>query len=233
MAVTASRIGMLREKPLHAAIKRWYAVDGDRGEVPVGGYVIDLVGGDLLIEIQTRGFSGVRAKLASLLDAGHRVRVVHPIAVDRWIVQVDDVGTLLGRRRSPKHGTLVDLAPELVSVPELLAHPGFEIEVLLIEQEELRRQVPGMCWRRRGWTVLERRLVDVMDHVTLTGPDDLRTLLPAGLADPFTTTDLAAGIGRTPAVARQLAYSLRKLGIVEVVGKHGHAVEYRLVAAER
>ena len=46
---------MLREKPLHAGVKRWYAEDGDRIEVPIGGYVIDLVRGDLLIEVQTRG----------------------------------------------------------------------------------------------------------------------------------------------------------------------------------
>ena len=112
---------MLREKPLHAGVKRWYAEDGDRFEVPVGGYVIDLVRGDLLIEVQTRGFSGMRAKLASLLGAGYGVRVVHPIAVDRWIVQVDDVGTLLARRRSPEHGALIDLVPEL---GELSRAPG-------------------------------------------------------------------------------------------------------------
>ena len=178
---------MLREKPLHAGVKRWYAEDGDRFEVPVGGYVIDLVRGDLLIEVQTRGFSGMRAKLASLLGAGYGVRVVHPIAVDRWIVQVDDVGTLLARRRSPKHGALIDLVPELVSFPELLAHPRFAIEVLLTEEEELRRHDPARCWRRRGWTVVERRLVEVIDRVTLTDAADLRVLLPADLPDRFTT----------------------------------------------
>jgi len=79
-------IGTLRERPLHASLKRWYARPGDRTEVAVAGYVIDLVRDDLLIEIQTRGFSGMRPKVVSLLDRGHRLRIVHPIAVDRWIV---------------------------------------------------------------------------------------------------------------------------------------------------
>ena len=233
MRATGTGIGMLREKPLHAGVKRWYAEDGDRFEVPVGGYVIDLVRGDLLIEVQTRGFSGMRAKLASLLGAGYGVRVVHPIAVDRWIVQVDDVGTLLARRRSPKHGALIDLVPELVSFPELLAHPGFAIEVLLTEEEELRRHDPARCWRRRGWTVVERRLVEVIDRVRLTDAADLKVLLPAGLPDRFTTADLAALSPRSDAVARQLAYCLRKVGIIEATGKRGHAVEYRLTTDTR
>jgi len=233
MRATTRGIGVLREKPLHAGIRQWYAEDDDRFEIPVGGYVIDIVRGDLLIEVQTRGFSGMRAKLAALLGAGYGVRVVHPIAVDRWIVQVDDVGTLLSRRRSPKHGALIDLIPELVSFPELLAHPGFAIEVLLTEEEELRRHDPVRCWRRRGWTVVERRLVEVIDRVTLTAAADLRVLLPADLPDRFTTADLAAQSPRSEAVARQLAYCLRKVGIIEATGKRGRAVEYRLAATPR
>ena len=37
-----SGIGLLNEKPLHASLKQWYARPGDRFEVPVDGYVIDL-----------------------------------------------------------------------------------------------------------------------------------------------------------------------------------------------
>ena len=135
-------------------------------------------GASVLIEIQTRGFAGMRAKVLALLAAGHRVRVVHPIAVDRWIVQVDDDGGLLGRRRSPRHGDLVDLAAELVTFPELLDDPGFEIEVLLTREEEVRRHDPKRCWRRHGWTVVERRLIDVLDRVTLARPGDLVCLAP-------------------------------------------------------
>ena len=167
-----------------------------------------------------------------LLEAGHRVRIVHPIAVDRWIVQVDDVGALLARRRSPRHGAPVDLATELVSFPELLGRPGLEIEVLLTREDELRRHVPGMCWRRRGWTVVERRLVEVVERVRFTSGDDLRGLLPASLPERFTSADLATGVGRSEAVARQLAYCLRKVGVVEAVGKRGNAVEYRVVAVD-
>ena len=55
-------VGTLGEKPLHAALKRWYAEDADRIEEPVDGFVIDLVRNGLLIEIQTRGFSSMKHK---------------------------------------------------------------------------------------------------------------------------------------------------------------------------
>ncbi|GAG31638.1 unnamed protein product, partial [marine sediment metagenome] len=46
-------IGLLNEKPLHAALKEWYARPEDRLEASVAGFVIDVVQGDLLVEIQT------------------------------------------------------------------------------------------------------------------------------------------------------------------------------------
>jgi hypothetical protein len=226
MSVAASSIGMLRERHLHASLKRWYAVTGDQVEVAVDGYVVDLVRGDLLIEIQTRGFAGMRTKVAALLAGGHRIRVVHPIAVDRWIVQVDDDGGLLGRRRSPRHGDLVDLATELVTFPELLGDPHFEIEVLLTREEEVRRHDPGRCWRRRGWTVVERRLVDVVDRITLARPGDLARWLPDDLPDPFTTADLATALHRSRRTAQQLTYCLRRLGVIEAVGTRGRSAAY-------
>jgi hypothetical protein len=97
-------IGTLREKPLHASLKRWYARPGDGIEVPVDGFVIDLVRENLLIEVQTRGFSSMKQKATALLDHGYRLRIVHPIPVDKWIVKVDADDTVLSRRRSPKHG---------------------------------------------------------------------------------------------------------------------------------
>ena len=129
-------VGTLREKPLHAALKRWYAEDGDRIEVPVDGFVIDLVRDDVLIEIQTRGFSGMKSKLARLLE-DHAVRLVHPVPAGKWIVRLGDGGEILSRRRSPKRGSAVDLFAELVSFPGLIAHPGLTLEVLLVHEEEI------------------------------------------------------------------------------------------------
>ena len=90
--MSESHIGTLREKPLHASLKQWCSQPGDTFEQPVDGFVIDVVSDDMLIEVQTRSFSSMERKLTTLLELGHRIRVVHPIAIDKWIVKVDDEG---------------------------------------------------------------------------------------------------------------------------------------------
>lgn len=220
-------IGTLREKPLHASLKRWYAGPGDRFEVPVDGFVVDLVRDDLLIEVQTSGFSSMKRKVASLLESGHRIRIVHPIPVDKRIVKIDDEGSVLSSRRSPKHGQATDVFSELVSFPDLLAG-DLEIEVLLTIEDEYRRHEPGRAWRRKGWVVEERRLVDVVDSLLLESANDLAGLLPGGLPEPFTTADLAHDLGRPLRVAQQMAYCLRTTGVIVADGKIGSSVLYRL-----
>src|SRR6201995_3725912 len=79
-ALGVSNIGVLREGPLHAAVKGMLARPGDRLEVPVGRFVIDLVRADgELVEIQTGGFAPVGAKLDGP-PGEHRMRVGHPDA---------------------------------------------------------------------------------------------------------------------------------------------------------
>jgi hypothetical protein len=231
-SATAPRIGLLRERPLHAELKRWYARPGDRLETEVGGYVIDIVRPDVLIEVQTRGFSSARRKLAALLAAGHRVRIVHPIALVTWIVKVDATGGVLSRRRSPRRGLPCDVFAELVNVADLLGNPRLELDLVLIEVEQQRHHAIDGPWRRRGWKVDEHRLSDVLGTLSLCGPGDLAALLPEGLPAPFTTADLAHLLGRPRRLAQQMAYSLRRAGVVEATDERSRNVAY-VVAASR
>jgi hypothetical protein len=226
MGERALSIGTLRERPLHASLKQWYARPGDQVESPVEGFVIDLVRDDLLIEIQTRSFPSMKRKLTSLLDLGHRVRIVHPIAIDRWIVKVDDSGTVLGRRRSPKHGDPTDVFAELVSFPELLAHPNLEIDLILTNEDEIRRHTPDRAWRRRGWVVVERHLLEVVGSVLLQSTTDVTALMPEGLPDPFTTAELAERLGRPRRAGQQMAYCLHKADLLSTAGKRGNSILY-------
>lgn len=220
---------MLREKPLHASLKLWCAVEGDLFEVPVDGFVIDVVSDGLLIEIQTSGFSSMKQKLTKLLSADHRVRIVHPIPLQKWVVRVDADGELLSRRKSPKHGSALDIFSELVSFPQLAAHPNLEIQIVLTHEDEYRRHDPAKAWRRKGWVVQERRLISVADVIDIRELEDLAALLPDSLPDPFTTSDLAAETSRPMRLAQQMAYCLRHAGVIEAKGKRGNSIEYRVL----
>jgi hypothetical protein len=217
----------MQEGPLHAALKSWYARSGDRIEVPLDGMQIDLVRGDLLIEIQTGTFTPLRKKLERLLEA-HDVLVVHPVALERVIVRLDEGGDVLGSRRSPKRGRLEDAFEQLVSLARLLDHPRLSIELALIREEEVRQHEPGRVWRRKGWVIVQRRLLEVIDTHRLGGRDDYLALLPEGLPSPFTTGDVAERLGIGKDLAQKLVYCLREAGFVQPVGKRGHARAYVL-----
>jgi hypothetical protein len=136
---------------------------------------------------------------------------------------------VLSRRRSPRHGTPTDIFAELVSFPEFLAHPRLEVDVLLTIEEEYLRHAPGGPWRRKGWAVIERRLIEVVETLLLKNPEDLLRLLPEGLPKTFTTADLAVKLGRSRRSAQQMAYCLRKAGVSVAVGRRGNSVEYRVL----
>jgi hypothetical protein len=220
-------IGTLNEGALHAQLKQWYRQPGDLLEQDVGGYVIDLVRGEQLVEFQTGGFAPLRKKLAALAE-DHRVRLVAPIAVTRRIVRLSDDGEILSSRRSPRKGCLHDVFDRLVSIPALVAHPNFELEVLLTHQDELRMFRPGRAYRRRGWVVQGRSLVSVQESVVIASIADAARLLPA-LAETFDTAELAAGSCIDRRLAQRMAYCLRAMGVIAPVGKRGGAVLYARV----
>ena len=226
MQAESHGINLLNEKQLHAALKAWYVQPGDQVEVAVDGYIIDIVRGDLLIEIQTRNFSAIKSKVVELVR-GHPVRVVYPIATEKWIVRMPEKGDrILGRRRSPKRGIPADFFEELVSFPELISNNNFSIELLLVREEEVRRQDRRRGWRRKGWTIDERRLLKVLDRLVLETPADMATFIPEDLAMPFTTSDLACTVGRPRRLAQRMAYCLRAMGCITPAGKQGNAILY-------
>ena len=221
----------MNEKPLHAALKQWYARPGDRLEVAIDGYVVDIVRDDLLVEIQTRNFSAMKSKVVGLVG-NHPVRVVHPIAREKQILRMAEDGARpLGRRQSPKHGTPVDVFEELVSFPELLLDRDFSLELLFIREEEVRHQDRTRAWRRKGWVTDERRLLKVLDRMVLETPGDLAALIPDSLAEPFTTADLAEAIGRPRRLAQRMAYCLRAAGCITTAAKRGNAALYSRTTA--
>jgi hypothetical protein len=229
--VDMSGIGLLNEKPLHASLKEWYALPGDRFEVTVDGFVIDIVRDNLLLEIQTGNFASIKSKLNSLVRS-QRIRLIYPIAREKWIVKLahDNRGGDT-RRKSPRRGRVEDLFRELVSIPQLLANPHFSLEVVLIQEEEVRRYEGKRNWRRKGWVTEERRLLQVVDQRLFAEPHDWQALLPASLGESFTAQDLAEALDISRPLAQKMAYCLRKGSVIDLVGKQGRANSYGVAGA--
>jgi hypothetical protein len=220
---SSNKIGTLQETSLHASLKNHYSRPGDKLEEKVAGYVIDIIQDSLLIEIQTSNFSSMRKKLANLLK-DHKVKLVHPIARDKWIVRESPDGqTVIGRRRSPKRLQFINVFEELVSIGHLLGHSNFELEVILIQEEEIRRHDGRGSWRRRGWSIIDHKLLDILESRIFNRPEDYLSFLPEDLEEPFTNADLAKSAMISRRLAEKMTYALRKMGVLSIAGKRGRA----------
>jgi hypothetical protein len=136
----------------------------------------------------------------------------------------------VSRRRSPKRAVLLDLFHELVSIPDLLAHPNLEIEVVLTEETESRSHVTGKAWRRRGWVTTGRDLVAVQERRLFCAPNDLLALLPQGLPREFTTKDLSVAASVPLRLAQRIVYCLVRLELAALGAKVGRLQTYTMAS---
>jgi hypothetical protein len=227
------RIGTLGEKSLHAALKAWYTRPGDQLEWSAEEkYIVDIFRPSMgatsgqCIEIQTRSLGKLKTKLVFLLERWP-VRLVYPIAQERRIVRIAADGEIVSRRKSPKHGTIFHLFPELVGLRPLLTHPNLTLDVPLISEEEFWLDDGKGSWRRKHWSIYDRRLVDVCETVSLSGPEDYAALLPDHLPDVFDTQELAYTLRLSRSLAQKMVYCLREMAVLEVMGHQGRTNLYR------
>lgn len=213
----ANHIGTLNERSLHAALKDYLTQPGDEQEVKLDGYFIDIVRGEELIEIQTGGFFPLKRKLAKLLE-NHVVHLYHPIAMRKWIVRVDKEDEFIIKRKSPRKGNVFDVFDELLSLRSVVLHPNLWLHLMLIEVEEVWRDDGKGSWRKKYWSISDRRLVGVNDEVVLHTGEDFLGLLPESLPEPFTNADLMTHAKCRKRLAGKATYALREMGLIEKVG---------------
>ena len=215
----------MTEQSLHNQLKEWYTGEGAAVEAPVDGYVVDVVRDGLLIEVQTGNFSAIKDKLRDLLGK-HRVRLVHPVPRIKWIIRLDGDGAPISRRRSPKRGRVEEVFSELVYIPEICETSGFELEVVLVDAEEYLIDDGRGSWRRRRWSIYDRKLVDVVESHVFKCPKDYLDLLPEGLPQDFTARQLAKTSRLRIRLAQKMVYCLRRMKVLEVRGRKGRANLY-------
>ena len=144
----------------------------------------------------------------------------------------------LRRRKSPKHDSVFAVFDGLTSIPTLLEHPNLTLDVVMTVEEDVRVKDSGPRGRGpgrrrrygRGWTRIDRRLVEVASTHRLTGMADLFALVDAGLPEPFTTLDLARTMRSPRRLGQQAAFCFRQAGVSEICGKAGNALLYRRTA---
>jgi hypothetical protein len=214
-------IGTLNEGSLHAALKTHYSQPGDQFEVPLEGFVIDILRPGLLIEIQTSSFGAMGRKFDRLLSE-NRMLLVHPIAIETYLERPGSKP-----RKSPKKGSIYSIFEELVSIPTLLDHPNLSLDVVLCSVTKSQMPDPAARRGRGGFRTVDRQLraITATHHYQTT--TDLLSLLPDGLPLEFTTADLATGANVSRDVAQRMAYCFRALSIFTEHGRTKAGITYR------
>jgi hypothetical protein len=135
---------------------------------------------------------------------------------------------ILGRRKSPKVGRLSDIFAELVGIPDLINHENLALEIVLIREEEIRHADGRGSWRRRGQSIQDRRLLQVVEVVTIERKEDFLRFLPDGLEQPFSNQSLKERSGGSIHAVRQMTYCLKKMGVIQQVGKNGNQLLFKV-----
>ena len=221
-------IGTLNEKSLHAEIIAYLFQPGDILESELNGYRIDIHRDSLIIEVQTRNLKKLEKKVIAL-SQDYQVEIIYPIYKTKYIHRIDEDRKTISRRRSPKSGKLVDVFQELLYVPSLIEDQNITLTIMLIDAEEIWTDDGLGSWRRKHWSISDRKLNQVISQHQYFHSTDLLDLLPNGLSSPFTNQELVELLKITPRLAGKITYTLRKMDLIQVVGRSGRAYLFEII----
>ena len=219
-------IGTKNESSLHRTLKFQYTGQGGKSEVETGGFIADGVRKDgEFIEIQTGSFAPLIKKVKEFA-AFNKVRIIHPVAVNKKIDVYNPEGKLLYRRKSPVHGSKWDIFDALLHAPLLPLTKGLSIEIALIDITEKRIKDGKGSWRRKGISLHDKELSTWHESLVFSKPKDYLIFIPFKKKEEFTVSTLAQKAEIKDATARKALYVLTKMKVVKRTGKKGNAWVY-------
>ena len=219
-------IGTKNESSLHKTLKFQYTGDGGKSEVQTGEFVADGRRKDgEYIEVQTGSFGPLRKKVKEFASLD-KVRIIHPIPVNKKIEVFNTKGKLLSRRKSPLHGSLWDLFDALLYAPELPLIKNVQIEVVLADITEKRVKDGKGAWRRKGISIKDKELTAYHESVVFAKKNDFTRFIPFKKGEEFTVSSHAQKAGIKRHISQKALYVLTKMKVINRVGKKGRAWVY-------
>ena len=207
-------IGTQKEKLLHATLKNYFAGEEGEQEVPVLGYVADVLGKDGIVEIQTGSFSKIKEKLSVLTDQ-YPVTLVCPLMRQKTVFWLDPRdGSVSGGRRSPKKGALCHLLCELLPLWELVGKEHFRIVIFYYDGQEYRLADGWSRDGKKGSHRVERVPCSPVDLYELCTIEDYHLLLPEKCPAVFTAKAFSKFSGLRGRKCSAALKMLLELGIV-------------------
>lgn len=198
-------INTYNESELHQELKEIYALEynGELEKKIEGSKSIAdilLKNGDV-IEIQTGSISALKSKIKFLLENKRKIKIVHPILIEKYIEMYDENENLLYRKKSPKKETVYSMLRGLTGVYEYLTNENFEIELLFVKVTEKRQKTPTKVQLKnksrrhlKDWIPLGKRLDSIKEKQTFSSLQDYKNLIPSSVPENFTRKELQKAI---------------------------------------
>lgn len=223
-------IGTYGEKRLHRVLKRFVCEKIDEHEVRVGKYVADVLSERGITEIQTRSFRPLVPKIRYYLEnTDYAITVLCPVIAEKTIFRMDrESGEVLSIKRSPKHGRVIDVLPELYWLGELLENDRLTVEVALIVAEE-HRYSERRYHNREGAYESEFYPRALRDCVLLRTREDFYAFLPEGVGS-FTAAEYGV---YSKLKQRKLYSALNFLCAIGVLERERENRKYRYFIKEK
>ena len=211
-------IGTLSEKTVHAVLKEYYGGGEENKEIPLGGFVADVVSEDGVIEIQTRALYRLERKLEALLPLC-RVTVVYPIEARKYLLDIDpDSGELISKRLSPKRVKIWHGIAELYGIRKFLGDENLTVRFPVLTVEETRIRAAE---KKRRADKIDKLPADMTEEVVIRRKEDIAALLPEELPDGFTSAEFAKLCRINADTAGKCIRVLSVMGIITEYGKQG------------
>lgn len=226
-SVLREGIGTLSEKTVHAVLKNYYEPNSNNHEIKVGRFFADVYNEYGIIEIQTRQFNKLRAKLTTFLK-DYMVTVVYPVTHEKILYWIDDAtGEISKGRRSPKRGNCYAIFPELYRIKMMLKNDNIRFCIALIDVEEYRVLDGWSKDRKKGATLRDRIPTKLVEEIYINSLDDYENFIPLTLKPQFDSKEFAKE-AKIPKVTAQVTLNiLTEVGAVVRVGKRGNSILYQ------
>ncbi|MBQ9494433.1 MAG: hypothetical protein IJR50_02195 [Treponema sp.] len=228
-------IQTLNESSLHRTLKNLYALENDCStEVALDGKIYDIVdAAGNITEIQTGSVSKLLDKTMNALQQKRRIKIVHPIAVEKYIALYDERGVLISKRKSPVKRSVYDMFRELTGLYPVLLKKNFLLDVLEITMTEKRVRTPEPVQSknnrrrfRKSWLKQDKQLEKIIAVHTFKNARDYVRLIPESCLPEFSARTIENALKANTAFsanaaknAHLLLWVLSHMNLIELCGE--------------
>ena len=227
--ISRSGIGTYSEKSLHKILKNTLEPDCSNHEISHLGFVAEIKNECGIIEIQTKAFKNLRDKLDAFVPDGN-VTVVYPMYKNIYRHKMTADGEITDGRLSPKHQRIYDSAYELYNIREYLKCENLRVLLLFLSVEEYVREgiEVKVAGRKRTKVRLERIPYRIEEAVEFSAKADYLKLLPNGLPESFSITDVNKCCGKGFKRGFSIISILKSLDLLTEGVKVGREIKYSI-----